>query len=81
VFTPPYLDHVVAYYEDGGMRARPLRDGLPEPRRGRRVFVLASFLDKPRFRRAAAEAVRRLDREHELVRRDDRPQIRTWEFR
>ncbi|MGH2949642.1 MAG: glycosyltransferase family 39 protein, partial [Solirubrobacteraceae bacterium] len=81
VFTPPYLDHVVAYYEDGEMRMRPMANGVPEPRRGQRVFVLASFLDKPQFRAQAAETVRRLDRDHELVRRDRRPQIRTWEFR
>jgi hypothetical protein len=81
VFTPQYLNHVIAYYEDGAVRVRPLEDGLPEPRRGRRVFVLASFLDKPPFRQAAARAVRRLERHYELVRRDTRPQIRTWEFR
>jgi hypothetical protein len=81
VFTPQYLDQVIAYYEDGELRTRPLDDGLPEPRRGRRVFVLASFLDKPQFRDQATEAVRRLRRDHELVRRDAWPQIRTWEFR
>jgi hypothetical protein len=43
--------------------------------------VLASFLDKPHFRDATREAVRRLSREHELVRHESRPQIRTWEFR
>jgi dolichyl-phosphate-mannose-protein mannosyltransferase len=81
VFTPEYLNHVIAYYEDGGLRARPLDEGLPEPRRGRKVFVLSSFLDKPQYRQQTADAVRRLDREHELVRRDSKPQIRTWEFR
>ena len=81
VFTPPYLDHVVGFYEDGGLRTAPLANGLPEPRRGRRVFVLASFLDKPQFRAQTQRAVRRLSRDHELVRRDERPQIRTWEFR
>jgi Dolichyl-phosphate-mannose-protein mannosyltransferase len=81
VFTPDYLNHVIAYYDDGGLRAQPLAEGLPEPRRGRRVFVLASFLDKPQFRQQTEDAVRRLDREHELVRRDRKPQIRTWEFR
>ena len=55
--------------------------GLPRPRRGQRVFLLASFLDKPQFREATREAVRKLSRRHELVRRDAVPQIRTWEFR
>jgi O-antigen/teichoic acid export membrane protein len=82
VFSPPYLDHVIAYYEeDGDLKMQPLDDDLPEPRRGRRVFLLASFFDKPQYRQATAEAVRRLSRDHELVRRDRRPQIRTWEFR
>jgi hypothetical protein len=81
VFAPPYLDHVIAYYEDRGLRMQPLEQGLPEPRRGRRVFLLASFLDKPAFRQTTERALRRLNREHELVRRDTRPQIRTWEFR
>jgi Dolichyl-phosphate-mannose-protein mannosyltransferase len=81
VFSPDYLNHVLAYYEDDGLRMRSVDDGLPKPRRGRRVFVLASFLDKPQFRQAADRTVRRLERDHELVRRDSRPQIRIWEFR
>jgi hypothetical protein len=82
VFSPPYLEAVVGYYEgDGKLRMRPLEGDVPEPRRGRRVFLLASFLDKPQYRQATAEAVRRLSREHHLVRRDRVPQIRTWEFR
>ena len=81
VFTPQYLDHVVAYYENGGLKLQPLDKGLPEPKRGRRVFVLASFLDKPQYRQAATDAVRKLSRRHHLVHRDSVPQIRTWEFR
>jgi O-antigen/teichoic acid export membrane protein len=81
VYSPYYLDHVVAYYEGEGLRMQPLEDGLPKPRRGHRVFLLASFLDKPQFRQAAHDAVRRLDRRHKLVHRASRPQIRTWEFR
>jgi hypothetical protein len=80
VYSPQYLRHMVAYYGDG-LDARPVGRALPEPGRGRRVFLLASFLDKPGDRRAATEALRRLDREHRLVRTDTRPQIRIWEFR
>jgi hypothetical protein len=82
VFTPSYLDHVVAYYEDGGLKMKPLpADGkAPEPKRGQRVFVLASFLDKPQYRDLADKVVRRLDRRHHLVHRESVPQIRTWEF-
>jgi 4-amino-4-deoxy-L-arabinose transferase-like glycosyltransferase len=81
VYEPPYLGQVIAYYDRDRIRARPLGSRPPEPRRGRRVFVLASFLDKPQFRQATEQAVRRLDRRHRLVWRDSRPQIRIWEFR
>jgi hypothetical protein len=80
VYSPPYLNHVVAYYGDD-LDARPLEQGVPEPRRGHRVFVLGSFLDKPQYRDATAKAVRTLDRKHHLVRSSRRPQIRIWEFR
>jgi hypothetical protein len=81
VFTPAYLDHVVAYYEDEGLKMRPLENGLPEPQRGHKLFLLASFQDKQQYRDAAQDAVRKLSRRHELVRRDRVPQIQTWEFR
>jgi hypothetical protein len=81
VFTPYYLDHVVAYYEDRGLKMRALDDkNIPEPRRGQRVFVLASFLDKPVYRDLTDKVVTRLTRKHRLVHRESVPQIRTWEF-
>jgi hypothetical protein len=79
VYTPSYLNHVVAYYAED-VRSRPLGADAPEPRRGQRVFVLASFLDKPQYREAATETVRELGREHELVAERRYPQIRVWEF-
>jgi hypothetical protein len=60
---------------------RPLGDGLPKVRKGNRVFLLASFLDKPQFRQSTADAVRKLRQRYRLVSQDKRPQIRTWEFR
>jgi hypothetical protein len=80
VFTPSYLDHVVGYYEHEGLKLEPMGKDLPEPRAGRKVFVLASFQDKPQYRAAANDAVKRLSRRHHLVRRDTVPQIKTWEF-
>jgi hypothetical protein len=81
VFTPSYLDHVVAYYRDGSdVSMRPLSNGLPRLARGQRVFLLASFLDKPQFRQSTQAAVRRLDARYRLVNAEKRPQIRTWEF-
>jgi 4-amino-4-deoxy-L-arabinose transferase-like glycosyltransferase len=81
VYSPKYIDTVVGYYGREGLRTQPLEDGLPKLRRGRRLFLLASFLDKAQYRQATAHAVRRLSRRYELVRRDRVPQIRTWEFR
>ncbi|MEA2312987.1 MAG: mannosyltransferase [Solirubrobacteraceae bacterium] len=81
VYSPPYLDAVVAYYGGGNLDARPLEKGLPEPSHGHRVFVLGSFLDKPQYRDATLKAVRTLDRRHTLVGTQKRPQIRIWEFR
>jgi hypothetical protein len=81
VYTPDYIDTVVAYYGDGKLEAKPLEDGVPEPRKGHRVFVLASFLDKAPYRDQANKAVRELDRKHRLVREERYPQIRVWEFR
>ena len=80
MYSPQYVDSVVGYYEHEGLRKRPLDAGLPKLRRGQRVFLLASFLDKPQYRRATEDAVRRLSRRYDLVRRDSVPQIRTWEF-
>jgi hypothetical protein len=80
VFTPSYLDHVVGYYEHEGLKLEPVGQDLPEPRRGQKVFVLASFQDKPQFRAAANDAVKRLARRHHLVHRETVPQIKTWEF-
>jgi len=79
VYSPPYLEHVVAYYAEG-VDARPLGGDVPQPTRGRRVIVLGSFLDKPQYREATASAVRRLSREHDLVAERRYPQIRVWEF-
>jgi 4-amino-4-deoxy-L-arabinose transferase-like glycosyltransferase len=79
VYSPQYLEHVVKYYA-AGVDARPLDRGLPKPRRGQRVIVLGSFLDKPQYRAATAKAVRTLDRRHELAAERRYPQIRVWEF-
>jgi hypothetical protein len=82
VFTPSYLDHVVAYYEDRGLQMKPLAaDGKPPKlEKGQHVFVLASFLDKPQYRDLTNKVVRRMSHRHRLVHRESVPQIRTWEF-
>jgi hypothetical protein len=79
LYSPQYLDHVVAYYGHG-LRARPLTTDLPRLRRGQHLYVLGSFLDKPAYREATAKAVSRLKRRYRLVGTSTRPQIRIWEF-
>src|SRR6185437_4637218 len=79
VYTPKFLDTVIAYYGDGKLDARPLGRGVPEPRRGHAVYVIGSFLDKPEARAATTKAVHYLDRKHHLVHEENRPQIRIWE--
>jgi hypothetical protein len=78
LYTPQYLNHVIDYY--GHVQARPLADRLPRLRKGRHLYVLGSFLDKPAYRQATAAAVKRLERRYKLVRTIERPQIRIWEF-
>jgi O-antigen/teichoic acid export membrane protein len=80
VYTPQYLNTVIAYY-GSDLRAQPLDSGLPLRRLSGRVFVLASFQDKPAYRQQAAAAVRTLRRQgRHLVTTFHRPQIRVWEF-
>lgn len=80
LYEPPFLNNVVEYYKPE-LDARPLNtDSLPAPRRGRRVYVLGSFRDKPAHRRAVDTAVRRLARRAELSDRVSRSQVRVWEF-
>ena len=58
-----------------------MSSGLPKPRKGHRIFVLASFLDKKPYREQAEKAVKQLDRRYRLVDEKRYPQIRVWEFR
>jgi hypothetical protein len=82
IYTPAYLNHLVAYYGGDGLRSRELEGRRPAPAgRGGRVFLLASFLDKRQHRDETAKAVRELKRDHTLVRSSRYPQIRVWEFR
>jgi hypothetical protein len=80
VYTPQYLNTVIAYY-GSGLRAHPLGSSLPKRRHGGRVFLLASFQDKPAYRAQAQKSVRDLRRQgRRLIATLNRPQIRVWEF-
>jgi uncharacterized membrane protein/O-antigen/teichoic acid export membrane protein len=80
VYTPQYLNTVIAYY-GSDLRTHPLDAGLPARRRAGRVFVLASFQDKAPYRAQARKSVLDLRRQgRRLVGTFHRPQIRVWEF-
>jgi hypothetical protein len=79
LLSPPYVESVVAYYGDG-LRLRPAGGRIPAPRRGRRVFVLGSFFDKPQYAALTRRAVTRLRRQGRQVSEFHRSQIRVWEF-
>ena len=80
VYEPHYLRYVVDYYVPQ-LNARPLRRGVPSLERGRRVFVVASFLDKREHAARAGEAVYELNEQGRLVEQVGRHEIRTWIFR
>lgn len=80
VYTPQYLDTVIAYY-GSDLRSHPVDTGIPKRHATGRVFVLASFQDKAAYRRQAAQTLARLRRQgRRLVATFHRPQIRIWEF-
>ena len=81
VYSPQYLGPVVDYYARGRRRAAARATACREPRRGRRVIVLGSFLDKPQLPRGDGRgSARPRAREHELDAARRYPQIRVWEF-
>jgi hypothetical protein len=80
VYTPQYLNTVVAYY-GSDLRTHPLDAGLPARHKTGRVFVLASFQDKAPYRAQARKSL--IDLRHQgrhLVASFHRPQIRVWEY-
>lgn len=79
VFAPQYIAPVVGYYS-ASLGATPVEDGLPG-KDARRVFVIASFLDKPAAREEVRAALTRLGRTRRVVERFRRPQVRVWVLR
>jgi hypothetical protein len=80
IYTPQYLNTVIAYY-GSDLRAHPVVDGLPKRRSSGRVFLLASFQDKPQYRAEAHKTLRSLRHQgRRLVTTLHRPQIRVWEL-
>jgi O-antigen/teichoic acid export membrane protein len=80
VYTPQYLNTVIAYYGTG-VHAKPLDNGLPRRHHSGRVFLLASFQDKPQYRNQARQSLLALRHQgRRLIASMHRPQIRVWEL-
>jgi len=80
VYTPQYLNTVIAYY-GSDLRSHPVDTGLPRRHSGGRVFLLASFQDKPQYRQQARKSLQALRRQgRHLITTLHRPQIRVWEL-
>ena len=80
VYTPQYLNTVIAYY-GSHLRAHPLDTGLPKRHHSGRVFLLASFQDKAPYRLQAHKSLLALRHQgRRLITTLHRPQIRVWEL-
>ena len=80
VYTPQYLNTVIAYY-GSDLRSHPLDTGIPARRSSGRVFVLASFQDKAPYRTQARKSMLDLRRQgRHVIGTFHRPQIRIWEL-
>jgi O-antigen/teichoic acid export membrane protein len=84
VYEPGFLQPVIRYYEPR-LRISSLDAGLPKRSRAAhgRVFLLASFLDKPQYASGAGAAIAKLERgqHRRLVERFSKPQIKVWVFK
>jgi uncharacterized membrane protein len=80
LYEPPDMRYVMEYYAPE-LRSRPLRQGLPKPREGTPVFVLASFQDNDLFFDRTNRVVGKLDFQRRLLARFETPQTKVWEFR
>jgi uncharacterized membrane protein len=91
VYEPGFLQPVLRYYVPR-LKMRPLDAGLPKPlaAQGRnqrhrpasrgRVFLLASFLDKPQYASGTGAALAKLKQHRRLVQHFTEPQIKVWVY-
>lgn len=81
LYTPYYLDDLVAYYGKG-LDAHALQPGrVPDVAPGRRIFVMASFQDEPAAAAQTDRALALLSRHHTFERVIRRPQVEVWVYR
>jgi hypothetical protein len=77
VYTPPFLSDVVHFYARDLPHVRaPGEPVVAQP--GTRVFLLAGFLDEPRYAAVVGDTLARLEEDHEVVDEFEHPQIRVW---
>jgi hypothetical protein len=84
LYEPDYLGDLVHYLQPG-VQARPLDKGIPkpDPRHGRKVYLLASFLDQRQFSDATAKGITAIQHHGDRRQIDHfkKPQVKVWVFR
>jgi uncharacterized membrane protein len=79
VYEPQFIGPVVDYYA-ADLHAQPLSTGLPLPRRGRRIFVVGSFLDDPGSAAQVGNALHQLSARRRDAGKFHRPNVQVWVF-
>jgi 4-amino-4-deoxy-L-arabinose transferase-like glycosyltransferase len=78
VYSPKDIQNIVVYYGDGIKVSAP--GGPPPARRKSRVFVVATFLEKPEVRRSTAQTIERLRKDRKVVSTFERTHVKVWEL-
>ncbi|MGH2792484.1 MAG: glycosyltransferase family 39 protein [Actinomycetota bacterium] len=76
VYKPIILKSLVRYYAP----ELDAQTSPPEPAKGRRVFVVGSFLEMPGTRAQVDEVRKQIDRRETLADRFDYPNVRVWVY-
>jgi hypothetical protein len=79
VYEPQFIGPVVDYYA-ADLHAQPLSTGLSLPRRGRRIFVVGSFLDDPGSAAQVGNALHQLSARRRDAGAFHRPNVQVWVF-
>jgi uncharacterized membrane protein len=79
VYEPQFIGPVVDYYA-ADLHAQPLSTGLSLPRRGRRIFVVGSFLDDPGSSAQVGNALHQLSARRRDAGEFHRPNVQVWVF-
>jgi hypothetical protein len=80
LYEPPELRYVLEHYAPG-LPARPLDGQLPTRTQAKRVHVLASFLDQPRYKRVVDRQIGALRYGRRQTGREVLPGVSIWSFR